>query len=340
MRSFLASLCIATCLMGVSARADDANVVNLYSAQQEQLIRPLLDAFTKETGIKVNLMTLGASELVTKLEHEGKNSPADLMMTADIGNIYQVQKRDLFKGVKSEILEKNIPAHLRDSGGKWFGLTMRARTLFVRKDDKPKGDLDYLDLAKPEWKGKVLIRSSDNVYNQSLMSYMIYHYGVDKATKWAKGLVANLARKPQAGDREQLAALAAGEGDIAVANTYYYGMLVAGDKTVQDEKVKENVAIVFPDQDDIGTHVNIRGGGVLKTAKHEANAVKLLEFLSQPEAQKVFAGDNFEYPVNPAVKPSEALASWEEFKGDTTPLGKIGGLQSQAIRIMDEVGWK
>jgi iron(III) transport system substrate-binding protein len=332
-------------MLVVPAFASDAEkVVNVYSAQQEYLVRPLMDDFTKETGIKVNLLTGDAAGLVTRIEQEGKDSPADVLMTADIGNLYQAQKRGLLKSIVSKVLETNIPANLRDSAGKWFGLTMRARVYFKRKNDPrmmmPDTQMHYMDLASPEWKGKVLIRSSSNVYNQSLLSYMIYHFGEEKATEWAKGIVANMARPPQGGDGEQLTALAAGEGDIAVANTYYYGMFVAGKEGGENNKVKDAVGIVFPEQDGIGAHVNIRGAAVLASAKHEANAVKLLEFFSGEKAQQTFADVNFEYPVNATVKPTSAIAAWGAFKADTTPLEKIGELQPKAIAIMDAVGWK
>jgi iron(III) transport system substrate-binding protein len=345
MRKLIAALTMTTYLLSAPSFAhehehDHSKMVNLYSAQQEYLIRPLLDDFTKDTGIKVNLITGEPAALITRLEREGKDSPADLMLTADIGNLYQAEKRGLLKSVVSKVLEKNIPTHLRDSAGKWFGLTMRSRVLFARKNEMPKDPIHYLDLASPTWKGKVLIRSSDNIYNQSLLSYMIYHFGEEKATEWARGVVANMARPPQGGDRDQLTALAAGEGGIAVSNTYYYGMLVAGKESDQNAKVKETVGMVFPDQDKIGAHVNIRGGGVLNSAKHEENAIKLMEYLSEEKAQQVFADANFEYPVHQSVKPSSTIAAWGDFKKDTTPLEKIAELQPKAIAIMDAVGWK
>jgi iron(III) transport system substrate-binding protein len=341
MRQGMMACVVASMLVSPAfAKADAEKVVNVYSAQQEYLVRPLMDEFTKETGIKVNLITGDAAGLVTRLEQEGKDSPADVLMTADIGNLYQAQKRGLLKSIVSKVLETNIPANLRDSAGKWFGLTMRARVYFTPKDKMPTKPMHYMDLASPEWKGKVLMRSSSNVYNQSLLSYMIYHFGEKKATEWAKGVVANMARTPQGGDGEQLTALAAGEGGIAVANTYYYGMFLAGKEGGKNNKVKEAVGIVFPEQDKIGAHVNIRGAAVLASSKHEANAVKMLEFFSSEKAQQSFADINFEYPVNAAVKPPSAIAAWGAFKADTTPLEKIGELQPKAIAIMDAVGWK
>ncbi len=343
MHRYLKSLLavIVLCFSGISTNANAASdVVHVYSAQKEHLIRPVLDLFTEQSGTEVKLLTGDNAALVTRLEHEGEKTPADLLLTVDIGNLYQAKIRSLLQSIESDVLEKNIPAHLRDSEGEWFGLTTRARVLFALEGAKEKAPKNYMALAAPTLKDTVLIRSSNNVYNQSLMSYMIHHYGQDKALTWARGIVANMARPPQGGDRDQIRALAAGEGRVAVANTYYYGLLVAGDETMQDVRVQERVAIIFPDTSDKGVHINIRGGGVTRHADNRDGAIALLEFLSGEEAQRIFADANFEYPANPAVDPSDALAQWGTFTPDTTPLETIGALQSVAIRLMDEAGWK
>lgn len=316
---------------------DDQQKLTLYSAQKEHLIRPLLDAFTEKTDIQVQLITGDKAALITRLEQEGEHTQADLLLTADIGNIYQAKQKGLLQPIKSATLQDNIPAHLRDSGHEWFGLTMRARMIFAVKDEGIEA-LNYQDLASGEH--QVLIRSSDNVYNQSLMAAMLHHLREEQATEWARGVVANMARAPQGGDSDQLRALAAGEGTLAVANSYYYGRMVDGDAQSQDQHVKDKVVLIFPNQSGLGTHVNVRGGGVTKYAKHSEEAMALLEYLSGEEAQTLFTESNFEYPVHPNVKPSATLKAWGDFKADDTPLEIIGSLQSDAIRIMDAVGWK
>lgn len=314
-------------------------VVNLYSAQKEHLIRPALDIFSQKTGIKVRIITGKAKGLVTRIEREGKYTPADVLLTTDIGNIYLAKKKDLLQSIDSQELTENIPGYLRGPEGKWFGLTMRARVLFFRKDQVPQEGISYLDIARNDYENGVLIRSSGNVYNQSLLSYIIHHHGKRKATQWAESIVKNMARKPKGGDRDQIKAVAAGLGKVAVANSYYYGMMVGGNPAMRNETVKEKMAIVFPN-DEQGVHVNIRGGGVIKYSKNRENAIKLMEFLSGVEAQEIFAKTNMEYPVNEKVQAAKVLRDWGSFKKDTTSLELIGSLQSNAIEIMDTVGWK
>ncbi|NET71192.1 MAG: extracellular solute-binding protein [Sphaerospermopsis sp. SIO1G2] len=321
----------------------DAPVVHVYSAQKEHLIRPVLDKFTRQTGITVKLLTGDKAALVTRLAHEGEYTPADLLLTADIGNLYQATQKGLLQPIRSDVLNANIPAYLRDESGLWYGLTRRARLLFVRRDtmaDTPEKRLDYTDIANESWHGKLLIRSSDSVYNQSLMAFMIHHYGEEVALQWAKGVVANLARAPKGGDRDQLRALAAGEGDVAVANSYYYSMMIAGDASMHDRRVQEAVIPVFPPEGSVGVHMNIRGGGVTRYADNAEGAILLLEFLSDEAAQSFFTETNLEYPVNPRIVPHKALAAMGEMQVDDTPLSYIGALQAKAIMLMDDAGWK
>lgn len=314
-------------------------VVNLYSAQKEHLIRPVLDKFTETSGIKVRMITGKAAGLVTRIEREGKYSPVDVLLTTDIGNIYQAKTKGLLQPVQSSILQNNIPKYLRGPDNDWFGFTMRARVLFFNKDHLPKTPINYLSVSDRSLVKDVLIRSSSNVYNQSLMAYILHHYGWKKARRWAKGIVKNMARKPQGGDRDQIRAVASGEGKVAIANSYYYGVMVDKARPTFNQNVNESTAIIFP-QDKAGVHVNIRGGGLATHAKNRENGIKLLEFLSTESAQKLFTKLNLEYPVNPRVKPAPLLESWGNFKKDQTSLEVIGALQPKAIAIMDWAGWK
>lgn len=314
--------------------------VNVYSAQKEHLIRPILDRFTKETGIKVN-MTSGEDEvIVRRLLSEGELTPADVLLTADIGNIWKAKDAGALKAIDSKILNERIPAHLRDKDGYWYGMTVRARALFYAKDRlKPEQLSTYEDLAAPKWKSKILVRSSSNIYNQSLLGSIIAHDGHDKAKAWAKGIVANMARTPQGGDRDQLKALAVGEGEVAIANTYYFGLLLnSADKT--ERELAGKLGIFFPNQEGRGTHVNIRGGGVIKYGKNQKEAVKLMEFLAGDEAQAFFAKHNNEYPAVPGVAIPGTLKSWGAFKQDTLNLEEVGKRNAEAVKIFDEAGWK
>lgn len=335
------SLLLAACDNSQPDATADKQEVNLYSSQQEHLIRPVLEQFTEETGIAVNLTTGDNAEVVTRLEYEGENTPADLLLTVDIGNVYQAKEKGLLQALDSAYLTETIPAHLRDPEGYWYGLTSRARLVFYHKERvQPEEIGSYRDLADERWNGRVLIRSSNNTYNQSLVAALIAHHGREAALEWAKGVVANMARAPQGGDSDQILAVLAGEGDIAVANSYYYGRLVAGDASVRNAQVAEKIGVIFPGQDEEGTHVNIRGGGVTAHAKNRDNAVKLLEYLVAEPAQRFFADGNLEYPANPAVEPHEAVKAWGDFTRDTLNLEEVGKRQREAIEVMDEAGWQ
>ncbi len=330
--------CIALVMLASCGEKEELKVT-LYSAQTEHLIKPVLEMFTRDTGIKVELITGDKAALVTRLEQEGEHTPADVLLTADIGNIIQAKQKGLLQPIYSETLKENIPENLRDAESEWFGLTKRARALFVRKDSDI-DNLSYMDLSDEQFKEGVLIRSSDNVYNQSLVAAMIHHYGYDKTLEWAKKFVANFARNPQGGDSDQLKSLAAGEGKVAVANSYYYGRMVVTESTEYNANVANNVQLIFPKGDKMNTHINIRGGGVTKHAKHAEEAMALLEYLSKEEAQNFFTRTNLEYPVNPNVQPYFELAKWGDFEADATHLAEVGALQQKAIKLMDEAGWK
>lgn len=332
------ALALLTTSLATPAFADGE--VNVYSARKEQLIRPLFDKFTEQTGIKVNLVTGKDDALLERLKLEGENTPADLLMTADAGRLYRAVEMELTQPVESEVLNKDIPANLRDANNHWFGLTSRARPIFYVKDKvKPEELSTYEDLADPKWKGRICIRSSDNIYNQSMLGSMIAVSGADKAQAWADGLVKNFARPPEGGDRDQIKAAAAGQCDIAISNTYYYGQMLTSEEAA-DKAAAEKVAIFWPNQQDRGTHINISGAAVTKVAKNKDNAVKLMEFLVSDDSQKWYAEANQEHPVKAGVAPSEMLKGWGEFKADSLNLSELGKNNAAAVKIMDKAGWK
>jgi iron(III) transport system substrate-binding protein len=332
------ALALLTTSLATPAFADGE--VNVYSARKEQLIKPLFDKFTEQTGIKVNLVTGKDDALLERLKLEGENTPADLLMTADAGRLYRAVEMELTQPVESEVLNKDIPANLRDANNHWFGLTSRARPIFYVKDKvKPEELSTYEDLADPKWKGRICIRSSDNIYNQSMLGSMIAVSGADKAQAWADGLVKNFARPPEGGDRDQIKAAAAGQCDIAISNTYYYGQMLTSEEAA-DKAAAEKVAIFWPNQQDRGTHINISGAAVTKVAKNKDNAVKLMEFLVSDDSQKWYAEANQEYPVKAGVAPSEMLKGWGEFKADSLNLSELGKNNAAAVKIMDKAGWK
>ncbi len=314
--------------------------VNIYSARKEDLIKPLLDDFSKQTGIAVNLVTGKEEALLQRLQSEGANTPADVLLTSDAGRLSAAQKAGVLQAVKSETLTAHIPASYRDPAGYWYGLSVRARPVIYAKDRVKPGDLStYEALADPKWKGRVCVRSSDSVYNQSLVAGMMSHHGEAKTEAWAKGLVANFARPPKGGDRDQIKAVAAGECDVTLANTYYLGGM-ADSQDEADKQAAAQVAVFWPDAKSTGVHVNVSGAGVTAHARNRDNAVKLLEFLTGDSAQRWYAETNNEYPVNPAIPPSATLKSWGEFKADTLNVAKLGELNAAAVRVMDRAGWK
>lgn len=315
-----------------------AQEVNVYSSRQEVLIAPLFERFTEETGIKVNVLSASAGALMARLRSEGRNSPADVLLTVDAGNLHRAREAGLLQVIDSDMLNDSIPSALRDRDGYWYGLSMRARVIFRSKDRVAADAISsYEELADPRWKGKICVRSSDNIYNQSLVAAMIDAHGIEKTEAWARGLVANMARRPQGGDRDQLAAVAAGQCDIALANTYYYGGMLRDSAT---REAAEQVAIVWPNQDDRGAHVNVSGAGVTVHARNVDNAIKLLEFMASPEAQAWYAEGNNEYPVVPGAEIHELLQGWGEFRRDELNLSTLGLNNTEAVRLMDRAGWR
>lgn len=317
-----------------------AEQVNIYSARQEVLIKPLLDRFSAQTGIRVNLVAGNADALIQRLASEGANSPADVLLTVDAGNLNRAKELGLFRPIQSATLARSVPAAYRDPAGHWFGLSMRARPIMVAKDRVDAATLStYQDLADARWRNKVCVRSSSNVYNQSMVSAMIAQQGVPATETWARGLVANFARPPQGGDRDQIKALAAGQCDVALVNTYYLGGMLNASQA-EDKAAAAKVAIIWPNQKERGVHVNISGAGVTRHSKNRDNAVRLLEFLVSEEAQAWYAEANYEYPVRPGTPVSPTLAAWGTFKADDLNLSELGKYNAEAVRLMDRARWR
>ena len=317
-----------------------ADEVNLYSARKEKLIKPLLDQFTNETGIKVNLVTGKADALLKRLQMEGKNSPADLLITTDAGRLHRAKSAGVTQSFKSSTLESQIPSNFRDPAGHWYGLTLRSRPiLYVKGKVNPAELSTYEALTDSKWKRRICIRSSSNIYNQSLIASMIVSSDVATTEKWAAGLVKNFARPPKGGDRDQIKAAAAGQCDIAIANTYYLaGMLTSKDEG--QRAAAEKMGVFWPNQSDRGAHVNVSGIALTKSAKNKANAIKLAEYLVGEDAQKWYAEKNGEYPVRAGVAQSSVLKGWGEFKMDSLNLSKLGELNPDAVKLMDRARWK
>lgn len=326
--------------LGIASSFALANEVNVYSHRHYDSDKALFQTFEKNTGIKVNVITAKAEELVSKLKIEGANTPADMLITSDIGNLYEAKEEQLLQAIESKTLLSNIPEHLRDSQNEWFGLTKRAR-IFVYNPEKITHEQlgSYLDLSDAKFKGKLLTRTSSNSYNKSLLASIIANHGEDKALTFAKGLVDNFARAPKGNDRDQIKAVASGEGDLAIVNTYYLGIML-NSKDPKDVEIAKSVKVFFPSQKTEGTHINISGAGVTKYAKNKENAVKLIEFLSGKEAQTLFAEANHEYPVNPTIKASGTIATFGTFKEDTLPLNEVGKYNKKAVEIATKANWR
>jgi iron(III) transport system substrate-binding protein len=318
-----------------AAVATDSNqVITIYSSRNEQLIKPLLDKYTEETGVKIELVTDKTGPLMARLQAEGKNTPADVLLTVDAGNLWQAAEQGLLQPVSSAILESNIPAKYRDPKGQWTGLSLRARTVFYDPSKVDASQLStYADLADPKWKGKLCLRTSNSVYNQSLVASMMENLGAEKTEQVIRGWVANLATDVFSDDTSLLEAIAAGQCEVGIANSYYYGRIF-------DEKPDFPVQIFWPNQDTTGTHVNISGAGVIADSDNPDGALKLMEWLSSDAAQGIYASSDKEFPVKVGVDKSELLKSWGEFRQDDISVQKFGALQTQAIQLMDKAGYK
>ena len=329
----LSAMILTTSLFAVSE-------VNVYSQRHYDSDKILLKQFEEKTGIKVNVVTAKAEELVAKLAIEGANTPADILITADIGNLYQAKEKNLLQPIESKILDENIPSHLRDNDKEWFALTKRARVFVYNPLKVNPADLsDYFSITDAKFKGRVVTRSSTAAYNKSLLASIIANHGEEKALEISKGLVNNFPYNPKGGDRDQIRAVAAGDADIAIVNTYYLGvMLNSEDK--KDAQIAKSLKIFFPAQATTGTHMNISGAGVTHYSKNKENAIKLIEFLSSIEAQEIFAEANQEFPANPKAKSSATVTSWGTFKEDNIQLNEVGKYNKEAVEIATKANWK
>lgn len=339
MRSIYALLCLFSVLI-LTGCEKPAQEVNVYSARNEELIKPLLDRFSAETGIQVNLITAKADALMERMISEGEHSPADLLITVDAGRLHRAQQAGLLSSIQDPTLNDLVPARLRDSNGDWYGLSVRARVIIYAPDRVDASNLNsYQSLTDEQWQGRICIRSSGNIYNQSLAAGMIAHDGAEATESWARGIVANMARDPVGGDRDQIRAVAAGECDVAVINTYYLGMMLTGDDEEQ-RQIAEQVAVFWPNQASTGTHINVSGAGIPVHAPNRDAALQLLTFLLNNESQQWYAETNLEYPVRGDIPVSSTLSAWGDFTQDELPLVKLGELNAEAVRVMDRAGWK
>lgn len=306
----------------------------VYSARNEHLLRPLLGAYRQATGITIKYTTGEAAVLLQRLKAEGKNTPADMLITVDAGNLWHAAQQGILQGIQSEALQKNIPEHLRDPENKWFGLSVRARTIVHSTDRVKVQDLStYEDLAGGQWKGRLLLRTSKKVYNQSLVAMLIAEYGQKKAEQIIQGWVDNLGAPPFSNDTQVMKAILAGQGDVGLVNTYYFGRLLKKDPGIP-------LALFWPNQDSGGVHVNVSGAGITTHAKHKPEAVAFLEWMSSEQAQHLFADLNLEYPANPNVPWHPQVASWGRFKQNPINVKNAGAFQAQAIQLMDRAGYR
>lgn len=312
--------------------------VNIYSYRQEFLIRPLLEAFTKKSGIKTNVL-FASKGLIQRIKAEGANSPADVLLTVDIGRLSSAVTEDVAQPVKSDVLSEQIPAQFRGEDNKWFALTTRARVVYASKERVKQDAISYADLADPKWKGRICIRSGLHPYNIALFAAQIAHLGEDKAKAWLTSLKNNLARRPSGNDRNQVKGVYSGECDLAIGNTYYMGQMQTNEKNPEQKKWAAAVKVLFPDSEGRGTHVNVSGMVMAKHAPNRENAKKLMEFLASDEAQRIYAEVNYEYPVNADVAWSDLVKSWGTFKADDVSLDKVAALRKRASELVDEVAF-
>ncbi len=339
MKTFLSGLAVSAAFFGATAPALADGEVNIYSYRQPELIKPVLDAFTKETGIKTNVLFLDKG-LVERMQAEGANSPADVILTVDIGRLMEAKDGGVTQPVTgNETINKDIPAQYHDAGGNWFGLTTRGRVVYASKDRVAENEITYEELADPKWKGKICTRDGQHSYNIALFASMIAHHGEEYTENWLKGLKENLARKPDGNDRSQAKSIAAGECDLSLGNTYYVGLMMTNEKEPEQKEWASAIKVLFPNANDRGTHVNISGMAMAKHAPNKDNALKLMEFLASGEAQKIYAEKVFEYPVMPGAEPSEIVKSFGTIKPDALPLADIAANRKKASELVDKVGF-
>jgi len=321
-----------------------ASEVNIYTSRHYDSDNFLYEDFTKTTGIKVNIISGKGEALIERIKSEGKNSAADIFFTADAGNLWKLEKDGHFRSIKSERIINAIPSNLRGPKNEWVGIAKRARVIFYhpeRVSSDEVNNLSYEDLSSENWKGRIAVRSSNNIYNQSLVASLISNLGIEQTEKWAKGFVSNFARKPQGNDRSQILAVANGEADIAIANSYYYGLMLSGSAGQDQEDAAKKVKMLFPNQNNRGTHVNISGAGILKFSKNQKNAEVFLEFLLSPKVQEHIVNNTFEYPIIDKISPSPFISQFGiSFLQDQTPASDFGKFNSDSIKLMDRAGWK
>jgi len=316
--------------------------VNLYSQRHYSVDEIQYANFEKDTGIKVNVVKANADELIERLKNEGENSPADLFITVDAGKLYKAREAGVLQKLSTPTIERNVKSELRDPDGFWTPITYRARIIVYSNDRVNQSELStYEDLTDAKWKARLLVRTSSNAYNQALMSSIVANLGSDVATEWSSGIVSNFARDPKGSDRDQVKAIVAGQGDIAIVNSYYIGLLLSSDKE-EELKAGKAVSVFFPNQgeNDRGSHINVSAIGLTKNSPNKKNAIKLVEYLTSEAAQKVFVNNSYEYPVNALVEPSEIVKNWGNFKTDNLNLNALGEYRTQAIKIFDKTGWK
>ena len=338
MRAVFLAAIAAVSLTPLASAAKAAEEVNIYSYREPQLIKPLLDAFAAETGITTNTVYISKG-LVERMAAEGVNSPADVILTVDIGRLDEALQGGVTQPVNDAAIDANIPAEFRDPAGNWFALTSRGRVVYASRERVAQDTITYEELADPNWKGRICIRSGQHVYNIGLFASMIAHHGIEDAEKWLAGLRDNLARKPSGNDREQAKGIYSGECDIALGNTYYVGRMATNEKEPEQQDWAAAIKVLFPNNDARGTHVNISGMAMAKYAPHHENALKLMRFLASEEAQKVYAEQVYEYPVKPGVPPSDLVASWGEIHPDSLPLSEIAKQRKAASELVDKVGF-
>lgn len=337
MRKILFALIVITTFCGCFNNSE--NIVNIYTHRHYKADEMIYKEFTKQTGIKVNIIKSAADQLISRLELEGKNTPADILITVDAGRLWRVKEKDLLKPINSKIINQNVPQFLRDKENYWFGFSYRCRAIAYSKERVDVKTLStYESLSDTLWKGKFLPRTSANEYNQSLMASIIAHMGEEKANAWCKAMTNNFARTPKGSDTDIIYEIANGKGDLALVNNYYLAKLAASSISNENEAANK-VGLFYPNQNSTGAHINISGAALVKHSKHEENAIKLLEFLTEKYAQNIFTEINFEYPVNPKVEMCKTLATWGNFKPDTLDLSLLGKYNTAAVKIFDKCGW-
>ena len=342
MKKIIVALVLSFFLSGCSEKPSKTNEINLYSQRHYEVDKLQYKKFEESTGIKVNVIKANADELIERMRNEGKNSPADLFITVDVGKLYQASQMGLLQKIKIPSILDKVSKDLIDKNEFWVPITYRSRIIVHSKDRVNASELStYENLANEKWKGRVLVRSSSNAYNQALMSSIIANLGTDDAAKWSEALVENFARDPKGSDRDQVKAIASGQGDIAIVNSYYIGLLLSSDKE-EEINAGESISVFFPNQgpNGRGSHINVSGIGLAMNSPNKENALELINYLISDEAQKTYVSNSFEYSVNPNIEPDEIVQKWGEFKRDSLDLNMLGKYRKDAIRIFDKTGWK